>query len=200
MHCASDSQHRNLLHEISCFASYRLTQPTAYHPSTAQRAAQTLLIFHNFPSLQSHPLNIYTTRILYMIIIPLFSFALRRSQDGFDAHVANSPMGTRSPFLRAKRPLNELRQLPPLTFGATNVWRCEPSSTTLYVRFNKYREKVHLICYSFQYLYFRVGVGANSFPNRTLDQETIIFGFKWRKNRRVFLLITNFLPPLLLQR
>ena len=40
VYCASDSHHRNLLHEVSCFATYRLTQPTAYHPSTAQCAAQ----------------------------------------------------------------------------------------------------------------------------------------------------------------
>ena len=144
MHCTSDSNHRKLLFEISCFASYRLTQPTAYHPSTAQCAAQTLLIFHNFPSLQSHPINIYTTRILCMIIKSLFSLALHCFPADFDAHGANSPMGTWNQFLRVKRPLNELRQLPPSTPGATNVWRCAPSSSTLYVMFNKYREKVHL--------------------------------------------------------
>jgi hypothetical protein len=148
LHCASDSHHRNLLHEISCFASYRRTQPTAYHPSTAQCAAQTLLIFHNFPSLQSHPINIYTTRVIYMIIKSLFSFALRRFQAGFNVHVANSPVGTRNTFLRVKWLLNELRQLPLSTAGATNVWRCGSGFSTLYVMFTKYREKVHLIFYS----------------------------------------------------
>jgi hypothetical protein len=149
VHCASDSHHRNLLHEIPCFASCRLTQPTAYHPSTAQCAAQTLLIFQNFPSLQSHPINIYTTRILCMIIKPLFSLALHRFPACFDARVANSPMGTRNHFLRVKRPLNVLRKLSPSTAGATDVWRCAPSSSTLYVMFNKCREKVHLIYYRF---------------------------------------------------
>lgn len=135
VHCASDSHRWNLLHEISCSASYRLTQPTTYHPSihpsTALCAAQTLSIFHTFPSLQSHPINIYATSMLYMIIKSFFSFSLHRFQAGFDAHVENSPMGTRSPIPRIKRPFNEPRQLPPSKAGATTVRRRATSSNSL---------------------------------------------------------------------
>jgi len=49
-------------------------------------------------------------------------------------------------------------------------------------------------------MHLQVGAGRDSFPSRTLDQETIIFGFKWRNNRRVFFVVRDFLPPFLLQR
>jgi hypothetical protein len=53
----------------------------------------------------------------------MFSFSLRRFRTGFDAHIANSPVGTRRPFPSVKWPDNKLEHLPPSTVGVINVWR-----------------------------------------------------------------------------